>query len=186
MIEVFIMSGVPGSGKSFHAQTFAAAQHARGYEGIIFSADHWFMPDLLGDVGITFKDAGSQLYENAKNNYHFDPKHLAAAHQECMISYIEELTELQGRKTPFSIVVDNTNIHSYEIAPYYSVAEAFNAKVEIIRVESDITQCLLRNTHDVPENTIYRMYGAFIKEKEVPGLGWIPEQHAPWWKSVSV
>lgn len=55
------------------------------------------------------------------------------------------------------IVVDNTNIHVWEIAPYYRLAEVFGYDVEIIHVNRDVETCKATNQHGVPASTIERM-----------------------------
>src|SRR5262249_33726858 len=50
----------------------------------------------------------------------------------------------------YSVVVDNTNLTTQEIAPYILLAQAYNATPKIIRMECDPERAFARQTHGVP------------------------------------
>jgi len=190
MSNVTIMSGLPGSGKSFHVRSFVGFLLSEGEEGIIISADHRHcatLQEVLSNEeyeGIPFHRLGDEDIQNALDNYEFKPTVLETAHPQCFKAFINKL--LSGGDS--NIVVDNTNIHAAEIAPYYLAAQAFGATVEIIRVEAPVELCIKRNVHDVPKEAIVRMNATF---SEMKGHPWkngvtIPKQHMPWWTSRSV
>lgn len=186
-MNVYIMSGPPGSGKSTEAKNLALDLHRDGEKGLIISADHCWSESLLNLIGnpytgIPFSSIEDPNVIDALKEYNFDVKELSKAHQFCFLGFINALV----MRTQ-NVIVDNTNIHNYEIAPYYLAGESLTANVEILRVKTALTDCLARNTHSVPEDTVKRMHGTFSKESQHP---WepkmIPEQHLPWWKSSNV
>ena len=190
MTKVTIMSGPPGSGKSFQTQGYATVLNNEGQMGIIVSADHYFCPELMPRLaqkeyfGIPFNLANSQTI---LLGYEFDPSKLPLAHQQCMRGFVEAIMAAKSVKN-YHIIVDNTNINSPEIAPYYLVGEAFGAEVEILRVEASLDDCIRRNVHGVPDEVITRMHTTFNETVEHP---WeegvmIPKQHMPWWTSRSI
>lgn len=124
---VFILRGLPGSGKSHCAQQhFESRQQPRNLR--IVSADDFFV-----DLG------------------RFDGSRLQDAHNECMRSFISAL--MNGT----SAIVDNTNTSAFELSPYRSVALSFGFRVEIVQFDCTIQTALSRNTHGVPEGTIQGM-----------------------------
>ena len=119
-MQVIIMQGVSGSGKSFHG-----AQIAREFGAVVVSADTF--PGLYGPGGS------------------FNIGLLGAAHGACFKSAIEALQAGE------SVVVDNTNTTTLEVAPYVQAAQAFGATPRIVRVNCEAGKALARNTHGVPE-----------------------------------
>ena len=84
------------------------------------------------------------------NNYVFRKELLPKVHDECLKNYLKALknrTEL--------IVVDNTNLKVFEIAPYYRLAEVFNYKVKIIYLAVDPDNG--ENVHGVPKEIVQQM-----------------------------
>lgn len=190
-MNVYIMSGPPGSGKSYKATGLATVLHNEGEDGVIVSADHYFHPELLPRLGqpeylgVPFNLVNSQTL---KLGYEFNPSKLPMAHQQCMKAFVMMLQGAVDSGQKHSIIVDNTNIHSHEIAPYYLVGEAFGAEVEILRVEEKLDVCISRQTHGVPERVVTSMHNTF---SEVGPRPWeegvmMPAQHMPWWDSRSV
>jgi len=192
-MNAYIMSGPPGSGKSFQANGLANTLSLDGENGVIISADHYHCPALLEEIlddglymGIPFQRVAEQLIHEQLEIYEFDVAKLSQAHQTCMKAFIYWLQ--MWKVNPFTVIVDNTNINSYEIAPYYLVGEALGAKVEIIRVERDLAICLKRNVHKVPDEIIEKMHATFSEMIPHPyeeGV-MIPKQHMPWWASRTV
>lgn len=119
---VYIMQGVPGSGKSWQAQRAAAV-----FGASIVSADTY--------PGLYTMDAGW---------LRFDPTKIGEAHGACLRSAVEAL------QAGLSIIVDNTNTTVIEMAPYVALAQAYGAAPVIIRVECDPSVAFARNTHGVP------------------------------------
>lgn len=94
----------------------------------------------------------------------FDKTKLAINHDKTLVKYTRHIAQYRGG----DIVVDNTNIKVWEIAPYYRIAEAFGLNPQITQVQANPEDCILRNTHGVPAETIYMMAKSF-------------EPLPPWW-----
>jgi len=190
MINVYIVSGPPGSGKSFQVGGFVAAMVKDGEDGVIISADHHHCATLREILnqnesyrGIPFNLLNDVSINEALDNYEFNVEVLATAHPQCFRAFLEALRANEDGN--FNVIVDNTNIHEGEIAPYYLAAQAFDAEVEILRVETALDVCIKRGVHGVPEGTVERMHKTFMEERDHPYEAGviIPKQHMPWWKS---
>jgi len=168
MINVYIMSGPPGSGKSHQAIGFAKVMHSEGEEGEIISADHFWSPNLRDLDGICFDELDEPSIIEGLQQYEFDISKLSIAHQRCMRTFIYALQDAVDEGTSRSLIVDNTNINAYEISPYYLISEAFGAKVEILRVETPLSVCIERNIHSVPKEKIEHMYQTFVEMLDIP------------------
>lgn len=119
-MNIFIMRGVSGSGKSTHAARLM------GDNGEVVSADHFFYND--------------------RGEYVFNPAKLPEAHAECLRRFVALLT----KGDVSAIVVDNTNTTVAEVAPYAALALAYGATLEIVEVECDVEVAAARNLHGVP------------------------------------
>jgi hypothetical protein len=147
---LYIMRGVPGSGKSFTANTLAPPEN-------IFSADKFF---------------GSTIEEYIRE---WKPEKLHAAHSMC-----QRHCKIAMQNRLYPIVVDNTNVQVRDIFPYLELALQYDYRVEIKEptspwwvekvapflsdkvkyvAELDAAAKLLteKNQHGVPEVTIRAM-----------------------------
>lgn len=131
-MRVIIMQGVPGSGKSTF--TRSVEETAKG-SVTVCSADHYFTDPVSGE-------------------YRFNPAGLGEAHASCMRAFLRACEDASSSST---VIVDNTNITIDQMSPYYLVARAFKASVEIVRVECDPAIAADRNSHGVPKETVLRM-----------------------------
>jgi tRNA uridine 5-carbamoylmethylation protein Kti12 len=128
---IFIMRGIPGSGKSYHAE---ALKRDAGYpHAEIFSADQFFLRDGV---------------------YTFNPTAIGLAHQSCFSRFYEAA---DGGHDEVLLIVDNTNIRLWECSPYVLAGEAAGHSVELVHVKCDVEKAIARNTHGVPESVIRRM-----------------------------
>lgn len=141
----------------------------------IFSADKFFMVD---------------------GRYAFDREKLGEAHGWCLREYIGAVqdahlmkstnspsrrhvtimrgipgagksTWIEGHKENLDIVVDNTNITALEIAPFASIANAYNIPFEIVTIAADPVVAHQRNVHNVPFEFIAR-HAHKISEEKLP------------------
>jgi predicted kinase len=132
---VVIMSGLPGSGKSYYAAKLAAECSAT-----VCSADDYFV--------------------TSGGEYAFDPSKLGEAHAACMRRFAEAL--LFGYQT---VIVDNTNTTALEIAPYYALARAFGYDVILRTWNCDPEVAMEQGTHGVPFETLVRMAEALERRE---------------------
>ncbi len=147
MATVYIYRGLPGSGKS----TQLNSNHPKSRKYCrAFSADYFW----IGPQG----------------EYNFDPKKIGEAHAWCFHKYMNKLREMEGFEYPktSAIVVDNTSISAWEIAPYVLAASAYGFEHEIITVWADPVMCIKRNVHNVPAHVIMAMYQRLLTETLPP------------------
>lgn len=130
-MNIKIMRGVPGSGKSTWAKNLRQVTYDQGLLPIIVSAD---------------------MYFTASGQYMFDPTKLGEAHRWCMSSFINSCNDHMN-----PIIVDNTNINLEDISPYVAVGEALGYDVEIVQIETDPEIAAARNTHGVPKAKVIEM-----------------------------
>jgi len=142
-MQVRIYRGIPGSGKSTAVQRYIDESPDPTK---VVSADHFFMKDGV---------------------YQFDPLLIGQAHAWCFRHYLELITNTIDH--PFqNIVVDNTNISAYEMAPYIQAASAYNIACEIITVYCPLEKALGRNVHGVPPHLVMSMYRRLLIEDLPP------------------
>ena len=138
MKQVFILRGLPGSGKSYYAQNLAdELAGADESQYLICSTDDYF--------------------SNEQGEYHFDKFKLSQFHNLNLARFINTLA--QG--IPL-VIVDNTNIKKWEFVAYSQAAIALGYQVkEVIvgEVKDKSMQHLYakRNSHHIPLKTISKM-----------------------------
>lgn len=112
--------------------------------GVVYSTDDFF----VGGDGV----------------YRFDPAKLGEAHAWNQVRMREAL------RGEGPVVVDNTNIRLWEMAPYVAMAEEAGWAVEVAAPSTpwarDPVECARRNSHGVPLATIERMLAAW--ESDIP------------------
>ena len=111
-----------------------AAQLA-GTTGLVFSTDEFFMVD---------------------GRYRFDPFRLKAAHR-----WNQQRVENAAAEGVPLIVVDNTNVTQWEMAPYIRMAQVHGYGVRFKYPQTpwqfDPRECARRNTHGVPYENVLKM-----------------------------
>lgn len=124
-MKVYILAGASGCGKSQMAQKIYAA-HPRV---VICSADDY-------------------LYDS-NGVYAWSADKLPGAHNECLKKFIAAVQD----EVPV-VVVDNTNTTIAEMAPYYSIATAYGAEVELIILFCNAEKAARRNKHNTPVTAV--------------------------------
>lgn len=137
-MQVIIMRGIPGSGKSTYVRDQLASKFSRG---MYVSTDDFFV-------------CGS--------TYRFDPKRISEAHASCLRHFVDAVRD------DCTCFVDNTNTTAVEIAPYYALALAYGADVKIVRMVTPFEVAVTRNTHNVPISTIWKMHQNLLTERLPP------------------
>jgi len=138
MKQVFILRGLPGSGKSYYAQNLAdELATADESQYLICSTDDYFL--------------------NEQGEYHFDKFKLPQYHNLNLARFIQALAQ----DIPL-VILDNTNIKKWEFVAYTQAAVALGYQVkEVIvgEVNDKSMQHLYakRNSHNVPLKTISKM-----------------------------
>jgi predicted kinase len=84
--------------------------------------------------------------------YDWKPENAGNAHGWCLRKYVTTLHAL----TP-KILVDNTNVTIWEMAPYCALALAYDYKLTVFTIECDVELAVARNIHKVPRGTILNM-----------------------------
>lgn len=119
------------------------------YAKRIFPAAYYCSSDLIHMVG---------------EKYEFKPELLTKGHTVCLSDALNSMQDGLPQ-----IVVDNTNIHAWEIAPYIALANLFGYDHKIIWVKTPIEVCLKRdNSHGVPDWKLGMMYQSIMNEKLPP------------------
>ena len=106
MKNLYLIRGVPGSGKTTLAEILATQ-----VDGFVFSADDYFMVD---------------------GEYRFDATKLKQAHESCQNDVWYEM-QVWGAE---NIFVANTFTREFEMQPYFNLAKEFGYQVFTIVVEN--------------------------------------------------
>jgi len=131
MKNLYIVRGLPGSGKSTFAKSIA-----KSYQ--VFEADQYFM-------------------KNGK--YKFDPTKLKEAHNDCKNRVTRRMRETLFNLIFFrNIVVSNTFTQEWEMEFYFDIAKLYGYKVHTIIVENRHEGV---NVHGVPEDKLQVMEDRF-------------------------
>lgn len=129
--NLYIVRGLPGSGKSTFARSIA-----KQYQ--IFEADQYFMK---------------------RGKYNFDVTKLKDAHDDCKQRVARRMRENLFNSIFFTnIVVSNTFTQDWEMRFYRNVAKRYGYKVHTIIVEN---RHYGKNVHGVPQDKLQAMEDRF-------------------------
>jgi len=136
---VFVMVGLPGSGKSSLVQGLIRSMGLTyGRDVVVCSADSFYL--------------------RADGTYDFDGASLGAAHSYCKARFSLAL----GQESVQYVFVDNTNLRRRDREWYVRVAEGCGWRVAFVPVGNPLdpstwAECAARNIHGVPLETVKRM-----------------------------
>jgi predicted kinase len=134
--KMLILRGPTGAGKT----TYVSLK--LGPRVIVFSADKFFT------------DTGGV--------YRFDPTRIGDAHAWCYRQVLKAAPLVYEEDT--LLVIDNTNISAWEIAPYVALANAYGLDWEILTFWVDPLVAARRNVHGVPASAVMEMHRRLLTE----------------------
>ncbi|XP_036312012.1 NEDD4-binding protein 2-like 1 isoform X1 [Pipistrellus kuhlii] len=130
--HLYLLRGLPGSGKT----TLARQLQHDFPRALIFSTDDFF-----------FREDGT---------YEFNPDFLEEAHE-----WNQKRARKAMRNGITPIIIDNTNLHAWEMKPYAVMALENNYEVIFREPETrwkfNVQELARRNIHGVPREKIHRM-----------------------------
>jgi|SRR6478609_512328 len=136
-MRVVILIGLPGAGKST-----------------------WIKRNTWGDVSICSADH----WHEGPGGYSFEIEDRSLAHGACLRKFVNLVStpmHYYRTTTPLSrestVVVDNTNVMLYDLAPYVQIASAFGHFPELVLLECPVEVSHARNVHQVPLSVIEHM-----------------------------
>ena len=147
---LYIMVGLPGSGKSTWANLQEAAMDYIG--AVICSADHWF--ERTGE-------------------YIFKPEELGQAHAFC-----KGRADGAMQAGHPCVIIDNTNLTHWERSDYLTMAEKYDYRVQIKLFEVTPEEAAVRNSHGVPLEACKRMQARFNVMDLATDIDWAMKHNA--------
>ncbi len=136
--------------------------------GIPGAGKDWWIKKNFPDAVICSAD---HYQVNEKGKYEFKPERAQDSHKQCYSKFFAKMYHRQASV----LVVNNTNLHAWEISPYWNLAKLFTDEVEIVRVECSPEVAAGRNQHGVPAWKVGAMWQVLQTER-------LP----PWWKEIRV
>lgn len=151
-MNLIILSGLSGAGKSTEAKKIVDENPGKA---LICSADHFFY--------------------NAAGEYKFNGSQLSLAHGECFRMAVKYCLSYGFAATVETIIVDNTNLSSEEIAPYYLLGQSFGRDVEIRTFRTTPLAAFKRNVHGLSFEAVEAQFRK-LGNRKLP----------PYWKNVDI
>lgn len=136
MTHITLMRGIPGSGKSTIARRITELDI-----DIMSTDDYWYLPGPPN-----------------RGEYKFDIREIEAAHIWNQDRVNRRISHGAG-----PCIVDNTNITTHAVAPYFDMAVKYGCTISILTVDTPLEECIRRNLlrskdRQVPESAIRRMH----------------------------
>jgi predicted kinase len=145
MGKMYIMRGVPGSGKSYLAQQTAN----------MFDPSH-----------VVVLSTDSIWETQPARHYLWIAEFIGAAHRITQAKARESC----AREIPY-VIIDNTNTTLKEMQPYIDIAKDFEYDVVFLEPQTEwaknADECFRRNQHSVPREVIQKMLDRFESTESV-------------------
>ncbi|KAG4100847.1 P-loop containing nucleoside triphosphate hydrolase protein [Neocallimastix lanati (nom. inval.)] len=131
---LYILRGLPGSGKSSLAKTI---MNSHGKRGVVLSADDYFL---------------------VNGKYEYDPSKIGEAHL-----FNQESCREKCEKGVSPVIIDNTNVKCWEAKVYVEIALHYGYKIEVREPETpwwknrDPEKLARKTLHGVPLKKIKGM-----------------------------
>ena len=129
--EVYIVRGLPGSGKSSLAKKIAGLHSLEGKVAKIFETDNYFMVD---------------------GEYKFDATKLHRYHQKCFSDFLDALND----RHVDVVIVANTFTRKWEYVNYSDAAKDSGYEVTMLIANGNY-----QNVHNVPDDVVQKMKNRF-------------------------
>ncbi len=129
--EIYIVRGLPGSGKSSLAKKIAGLHSLEGKVAKIFETDNYFMVD---------------------GEYKFDANKLHQNHQKCFSDFLDALND----RHVDVVIVANTFTRKWEYVNYADAAKDSGYEVTILIANGNY-----KNVHNVPDDVVQKMKNHF-------------------------
>lgn len=129
--EVYIVRGLPGSGKSSLAKKIAGLHSLEGKVAKIFETDNYFMVD---------------------GEYKFDATKLHRYHQKCFSDFLDALND----RHVDVVIVANTFTRKWEYVNYADAAKDSGFEVTMLIANGNY-----QNVHNVPDDVVQKMKNRF-------------------------
>jgi hypothetical protein len=136
MQSLYLVRGLPGSGKTTWVKSQMAILHGRA---------------------LAYHYEADQFFVGADGKYNFNPSNLSLAHETCRTNVIKTLAVSQQARTNATVFVANTMTTWGEVEP---IVKSLSINDVIVTVVDITTQ--YGSVHDVPYNTILRMKKRFV------------------------
>lgn len=143
MPKLYIVRGLPGSGKSTYAKDFIYHANDELFEKIGETGDVSLRKQLR-----SFKHWEADMFFETATDYTFDPRLLRVAHQWCYANVVKDL-----RISEYDVVVSNTFTRMQEMAKYLEIHDVVDdVEIEIIEIKTQF-----ESIHNVPKEKFDQM-----------------------------
>jgi hypothetical protein len=125
---------------------------------------------LRAEAGHQAAVCSADFFFETNRGYEFDASKLGEAHAQCLRLFLTFLRD----ERPL-VIVSNTNLSAWEIAPYYQCAIALGYDAEIITIQCDPETAAARNLHGLDNRSV-------IGQSKKLRARWLPSN----WKNTNV